>query len=86
MQVEIEGGSPRWWSRSRDLPAVHHVLQQAETGDTWSIALHTADSRAMLPALIERVGAQDARIRNVAIAQPTLEDVFITLTGKRLRE
>jgi len=32
------------------------------------------------------VGAHNGRIRHVQIAQPTLEDVFITLTGKQLRE
>lgn len=52
----------------------------------WSLALHSTDSRAVLPALIELLGASGARVRHLQIAQPTLEDLFISLTGKKLRE
>jgi ABC-2 type transport system ATP-binding protein len=87
VQIEVEGGNPALGESLRDLPAVQQVIwHQLEADDAWSIALHTADSRATLPALIERVGTQDGRIRNVTIAQPSLEDVFIALTGKRLRD
>jgi hypothetical protein len=50
------------------------------------VALHTTDSRGILPQLIQTVGANAGRIRHLQIAQPTLEDVFIALTGKQLRE
>jgi hypothetical protein len=39
-----------------------------------------------LPNLIELIGSQSGQIRHMQIAQPTLEDVFISLTGKQLRE
>lgn len=87
VHLEVEGGDPALADALRDLPGVRHVTPgEIDAGGAWSIALHTADSRAVLPALIERVGARDGRIRNVSIAQPSLEDVFIALTGKRLRD
>ncbi len=87
VQVEIEGSDAALVDALRDLPDVQHVTWHDRAAEgAWSITLHTADSRIVLPALIERVGAHDGRIRNVAVTQPALEDVFIALTGKRLRE
>jgi hypothetical protein len=40
----------------------------------------------VLPGVIERLGQHGARVVNLNIAQPTLEDVFINLTGKALRD
>jgi ABC-2 type transport system ATP-binding protein len=56
------------------------------TMSAWSVSLHTVDSRAILPTLIEVIGADSARIKHLQIAEPTLEDVFISLTGKQLRD
>jgi ABC-2 type transport system ATP-binding protein len=87
VRIEVEGGNPTLGRALGDLPAVQQVIRhQPGADDAWSIALHTADSRAALPALIERVGILHGRIRNVTITQPSLEDVFITLTGKHLRD
>lgn len=87
VQIEIEGGDPALADALGDLPGVRHVAaRDIETGGAQSIALHTADSRAALPVLIERISAGYGRIRNVSVTQPSLEDVFIALTGKRLRE
>ena len=40
----------------------------------------------MLPGLIELVGSRSGRIRHLEVVQPTLEDVFISLTGRQLRD
>jgi ABC-type uncharacterized transport system ATPase subunit len=39
-----------------------------------------------LPGLIEIIGSRSGRIRHLQVAEPTLEDVFISLTGKQLRD
>jgi ABC-2 type transport system ATP-binding protein len=87
VQVEIEGSDVALVDALRDLPGAQHVTWHDRAVDgAWSISLHTADSRSLLPVLIEQIGAANGRIRNVTVAQPSLEDVFIALTGKRLRE
>ncbi len=85
VHLEVEGFDPALLDTLSALPAVAHVI--SHPGEpTWALALHTADSRATLPAAIDAIGGRGGRIRNMQVAQPTLEDVFISLTGKQLRE
>jgi ABC-2 type transport system ATP-binding protein len=87
VQLEVDGFDPALQRPLRRLPAVQNVVAHAaDTDGAWSITLHTTDSRGLLPALIELIGSGAGRIRHLQIAQPTLEDVFISLTGKQLRE
>jgi ABC-2 type transport system ATP-binding protein len=87
MQLEVENFNPELVEALNSLPAVENVASHyRETERAWSLALHTTDSRGILPNLIELIGSQSGQIRHMQIAQPTLEDVFISLTGKQLRE
>jgi ABC-2 type transport system ATP-binding protein len=87
LQLELENFDPALRGSLSALPAVDHVVAHPTgTDGVWSLALHTADSRGVLPGLIEVVGAKSGRIRHLQVAQPTLEDVFIAHTGKALRD
>jgi ABC-2 type transport system ATP-binding protein len=87
MQLEVENFDPAWAGALQELPKVENLATRyLGTDSAWSVALHTTDSRGILPQLIQTVGANAGRIRHLQIAQPTLEDVFIALTGKQLRE
>lgn len=87
MQLEIEDFDPAMTPGLTALPTVENIAtRHLESDGAWSVALHTTDSRGILPQLINLVSAKDGRIRHMQIAQPTLEDVFISLTGKQLRE
>jgi ABC-2 type transport system ATP-binding protein len=50
------------------------------------VNLQATNSRAILPGLIERLSTNGTRVINMNIVQPSLEDVFIQLTGKALRD
>ncbi|MBN1581902.1 MAG: ATP-binding cassette domain-containing protein [Anaerolineae bacterium] len=87
MQVEVENYDPALTESLKTLPTVENVLvHHLGTDSVWSLSLHAEDSRVVLPQLIELVGSRAGRIRNLEIAQPSLEDVFISLTGKQLRD
>lgn len=87
MQFEIENFNPALSETFSTLPAVENVAtRHLDTNGAWSLALHTTDSRHILPNLIDMINGQAGQIRHMEIAQPTLEDVFISLTGKQLRE
>jgi len=87
MQLEIENFDPALTDTLTTLPNVENVASHyLNTDSAWSVALHTTNSRGILPNLIDLIGAKSGQIRHMQIAQPTLEDVFISLTGKQLRE
>ena len=87
LQLEVERFDPSMQPALRALPTVAQVRSNHLDGDgAWSVALHASDSRAVLPGLIELVGSRSGRIRHLEVVQPTLEDVFISLTGRQLRD
>ncbi len=87
VRLEIEQFDPKLIDTLEKLPTVQHAVSRYESGEgVWSLALHTPDSRVVLPAAIELISGRGGRIRHLETAQPTLEDVFIALTGKQLRD
>ena len=71
----------------QSLPDVERLATRYLGGDSlWEISLHASDSRAVLQGVIERLSYNGTRLVNMNIVQPTLEDVFIDLTGKALRD
>ena len=50
------------------------------------ITLRVGDGPAVLPGLLRALDAAGAGTRTATVAQPTLDDVFLSLTGRSLRE
>lgn len=51
-----------------------------------SLMLRTAGGPALMPRLLRELDAEGAEVRTAELARPTLDDVFLNLTGKSLRE
>jgi ABC-2 type transport system ATP-binding protein len=87
VQLEVEGFDPALAGAIERQPGVRHAAAHYQEDErVWRLAIHTADSRGVLPPLIELIGARAGRIRHLAVSEPSLEDVFISLTGKQLRD
>jgi ABC-2 type transport system ATP-binding protein len=43
-------------------------------------------SEGLLPRIIDAAEAAGSSVRDLSVSEPTLESVFISLTGKELRE
>ena len=63
------------------LPAVSHVHKRGET-----YALTVAEMGAALPALLAEIKRQQSELVTLTTHQATLEDVFVSLTGRMLRD
>ena len=63
------------------LPAVSHLHKQGE-----EYSLTVAEMGIALPALLEEIKKQHSELVSLTTHQATLEDVFVSLTGRMLRE
>ena len=61
-------------------PAYPMMLRDRD-GNT---VLHSSDSAATIPALMEWVSSTGARITHLEVTPANLEDVFLSLTGRQL--
>lgn len=87
VQLEVENYDPTLTDVLNQLPTVQNVISHHLGIDSaWSIALHTTDSDQLLPDLVDLISSNSGRMKHLQIVQPTLEDVFISLTGKQLRD
>jgi len=71
------GDSSAWQS----LPSVDSV--RSEDG---IICLNVREPHRTIPALLERVDQQSAQLQRLNTRQASLEDVFVNLTGRHLRD
>ncbi len=69
---------------SNDLQALPAVVSVKEDGD--EILVYTANVGATIGALLDLTEARGLEPQNLAIRRPTLEDVFLDLTGRALRD
>jgi ABC-2 type transport system ATP-binding protein len=63
------------------LPAVSHLHKRGE-----DYSLTVAEMGVALPALLEEIKRQQSELVSLTTHQATLEDVFVSLTGRMLRE
>jgi ABC-2 type transport system ATP-binding protein len=72
-------------------PLLREKLQMAGEveivqADDSSLVLSLADAPSRLAAILAALGAAGAEVRGITLTQPSLESLFIRLTGKELRE
>ncbi len=87
IKLEVAGWHADLAGSLQALPNVNNlVTRHLGTDSIYEVNLQAANSRAILPSLIERLSTNGTRVINMNIVQPSLEDVFIQLTGKALRD
>src|SRR5579863_8220437 len=65
----------------RTLPSVESVRE-----DDGMVALNVKEPHLAIPALLEALGRQGSQLQHLTTRQASLEDVFVSLTGRHLRE
>ncbi|PWB75051.1 MAG: ABC transporter ATP-binding protein [Anaerolineales bacterium] len=87
IRLEVSGWQEYIAENLRAMQEVENLVarRQAET-DLWEVNMQASNSRAVLPRLVESISQNGTRLVNMNIVKPSLEDVFIHLTGKALRD
>jgi ABC-2 type transport system ATP-binding protein len=63
------------------LPSVESVRE-----DDGMLSLNVKEPHLTIPALLEAVGKRGSELQHLTTRQASLEDVFVRLTGRHLRE
>jgi ABC-2 type transport system ATP-binding protein len=87
VKLEVSGWYEKIGEQLRQLKGVENLSAHKSGADgVWEVSLHSTDSRAILPGVVETVNHNGTQLLNMNIVRPSLEDVFINLTGKALRD
>lgn len=86
LTLELTDFEPNLDAALRTQPGIEEVITHTNPDSSTTLTLHAQDGRALLPELLERLTGSGSRLQHVSLSEPTLEDVFIALTGKGLRE
>ncbi len=73
-----DGAALQTW---KALPSVESVRE-----DDGLVCLNVKQPHLTIPALLEAIGRQGTELRHLTTRQASLEDVFVNLTGRHLRE
>jgi ABC-2 type transport system ATP-binding protein len=76
--TETNGATHGAWDR---LPGVESVLH-----DNGLISLNVKEPHLTIPALLDSIRQQGSALQHLTTRQASLEDVFVRLTGRHLRE
>jgi len=87
IRLELTGWHDELADRLKSITGVENITthQQGE-GDLWEVNLYAQNSRTAVPRIVEHISGNGTRLINMNIVRPSLEDVFIHLTGKALRD
>jgi ABC-2 type transport system ATP-binding protein len=66
---------------ARDVPGVGHIDQDGD-----SLRVHVDGTPGVVPAVVTAADRGGFRVTDLGVSEPTLETVFIALTGKDLRD
>jgi ABC-2 type transport system ATP-binding protein len=83
-QAAIEISLAQPWQG--DLPAWPHAVRSTLSADGRQIKVQSEHPARTLVEMVKWVDAQRIDLEDVHLTRPTLEDVFIELTGKKLRD
>lgn len=87
IRLEISGWRDDLAEKIQAIPGVENMVARPMDQETlWEVSLHAESSRAVLPGVMENINFNGTRLVNMNIQHPSLEDVFINLTGKALRD
>jgi ABC-2 type transport system ATP-binding protein len=87
IRLEVTGWHDDLGDKLKSITGIENLMsrQQGEA-DLWEVNMQAQNSRTAIPRIVEHISGNGTRLVNMNIVKPSLEDVFIHLTGKALRD
>ena len=70
----------------QDIPQFEDAEKQVVSDDQKRLAIYSTRPARTVPGLVKWIDQQGLGLEDIHLKRPTLEDAFIELTGRRLRE
>jgi ABC-2 type transport system ATP-binding protein len=86
VHLEIAAGTTDAALLGRLEQAAGSLARQERDDGTLQVTVHVRSARDFVPLAFDAAHAEEAAIKHVEVVPVTLEDVFISLTGRALRE
>ncbi|HEX7197531.1 MAG TPA: ATP-binding cassette domain-containing protein [Candidatus Limnocylindria bacterium] len=86
VRLEIQAADAAEPGLLRRLRADGSVTQTERVDGSLHLTIHCSSARTLVPLAIDAARAESAEVRHIEVLPVSLEDVFISLTGRALRE
>ena len=87
IKVEVDSMEDKLLEGIKSLPQVERVLSEySEEKRNYRLTIHHTDGNELIQKVIDCIAFNKSQIQHINVEEPSLEDVFIHLTGKSLRE
>ncbi len=88
IEIEAQNIDPRVVEKLKGITNINEVVSSIEDASSLRgmIKVHSSDGKNAIPEMLGILVKGGVEVSNVKIATPTLEDVFISLTGRALRD
>ena len=87
IKLEVTGWHDDLGDKIRSISGIENLMARRQgEADLWEVNMQAHNSRTAIPRIVEHISGNGTRLVNMNIVKPSLEDVFIHLTGKALRD
>ncbi len=88
IEIEAQNIDPQIVEKLKRIPTISEVASSIEDASSLkgTIKVHSHDGKNAIPDMLGILVKGGVEVSNIKIATPTLEDVFISLTGRALRD
>jgi ABC-2 type transport system ATP-binding protein len=87
IRLEVTGWHEEIADKIKSISGIENLISRQEgEADLWEVNMQAQNSRTAIPRIVEHISGNGTRLVNMNIVKPSLEDVFIHLTGKALRD
>jgi len=85
--MEVTGWHDDLGDKLKSISGIENLMTRRQgEADLWEVNMQAHNSRTAIPRIVEHISGNGTRLVNMNIVKPSLEDVFIHLTGKALRD